>query len=235
MNNKLDQLIDELEDILDNCKYRPLSNTVIMVDRTQIDQIIEELRRDIPMELAKSQKVVSNQQAILKQAREQAEALINEAAAKTNEMVNQNSIMKQAYEQADVVVKQAYAQAQEIMGIASIEANEMRTAAVDYVDNLLANYENVVANTLKITQGHYEQFYSQLNLLHETVVSNRAELHPPVMETAEIPQEYFEDTGSIPQEGIQTTGSLAASVPQNTQPLAKPATGDTADIKLDLL
>lgn len=215
MASRIEQLIDELDDYIDNCKYQPLSNTKIIVVKDEIVTLINELRKKTPEELAKYQKVVSNQQAILKDAREKADALINEAAAQTSEMINQNSIMKQAYAQADEVVKSAYQQAQEILMAASTEAAALRSNAVEYLDNMLATYENVVTDTLRLTQSHYESFYSQINQYRDVVISNRMELNPPITETAEMPSD-IEDTGAINNTGslgntaqLGNTGSLS--------------------------
>lgn len=212
MTSRIEQLIDELEDFIDQCKYQPFSNTKIIVDKDKIEEIISDLKTKTPEELKKYQKVVSNQQAILKDAKEKAEALINDAAAQTHEMINQNSIMQQAYAQADQVVKSAYQQAREILDSATTEANDLKNAAVEYMDGMLEAYENIVGQTLNLSRSHYESFYTQLNQYYETVVANRSEIRPPSIETTELPLEYInlEDTGSI--QADVNTGSIPSEV-----------------------
>lgn len=242
-NSRIELLIEEIEDYIDKCKFQPLSNTKIIVNKDHIDGLISELKQITPKELEKYQKVVSSHEQILKDARAKADQLINEAAAQTSEMVNQNSIMKQAYAQADEVVKSAYYQANEILTNATTQANEMRSAAVDYMDNMLANYEAVVTQTLGLTQSHYESFYSQLLQYREVVVSNRAELYPPSIETPEQPNEEVFDTGSLAPNGDNTAMGSTGNIPTqatgpigNTGNIPKPVTGsDTGDIKLDFI
>lgn len=261
MASRIEQLIEELADYIDGCKFQPLSNTKIVVVKEEIDALIDDLRRKTPEELSKYQKVVSNQQEILNDARRKAEKLISEATAQTTEMVNQNSIMRQAYAQADEVVKAAYRQANEMIENARAEADALRTAAVDYMDNMLADYETLVGNTMRLTQGHYESFYTQLNQYMDVVVSNRMELKPPMIDTADIP--YIEDeTGniSVPDQTaamntqamsntaklnntqamsgttqIGNTASLGNTGSMKAAANAKAPGTNTADIKLDLL
>ncbi len=244
MSNIIEQLIDDIIEYLDNCKYQPLSNTKIIVNKEEIDELLRELRNKTPQELAKYQKVVSNREAIIKDAKARAQALIDDAAARTSEMLSQNAIMKQAYAQADDVVKSAYIQAQEILTNATYEANSVRSAAVEYMDNMLLNYEQIVANTMRITQSTYENFYSQLGQYYQTVVENRAELNPPSVpeDTSEMPLEYmdldesdpsFEDSGNIdegPAPAINNPAPAAVNVPPAAS--AKPGSDD---LKLDLL
>ena len=178
MSSKIEQLIDEIEEFIDGCKYKTLSNTHIIVDKTQIDELLRELRVKTPDEIKRYQKIISNKEAILADAREKASALINEATVHTNELINEHEIMQQAYAQANEVVTLASNQAQEILDTATIEANTMREAAMKYTDDMLANVENIIAQAMEGSAFRYEQLMSGLNNCYETVKANRAELFP---------------------------------------------------------
>ena len=144
MSSRIEQLIDEIEAYIDGCKYQPLSNTKIIVNKEEIDELLRELRMKTPDEIKRYQKIISNKEAILNDARAKAEALINEATIHTNELISEHEIYQQAYAQATAVVKQASQQAQEILDSATIEANNMRAAAMQYTDDILANIENLL-------------------------------------------------------------------------------------------
>ena len=178
MSSKIEQLIDEIEEFIDGCKYKALSNTHIIVDKTQIDELLRELRVKTPDEIKRYQKIISNKEAILADAREKAAALINEATVHTNELINEHEIMQQAYAQANEVVTLASNQAQEILDTATIEANTMREAAMKYTDDMLENVENIIAQSMEGAAFRYEQLMSGLNNCYETVKANRAELFP---------------------------------------------------------
>ena len=178
MSSKIEQIIEEIEEFIDGCKYKALSNTHIIVDKDQIDELLHELKVKTPDEIKRYQKIISNKEAILADAREKANALINEATVHTNELINEHEIMQQAYAQANEVVTLATNQAQEILDNATIEANTMREAAMHYTDDMLANVENLIAQAMEGTAFRYEQLMSGLNNCYETVKANRAELFP---------------------------------------------------------
>ena len=178
MSNKIEQIIDDIEEFIDNCKYKALSNTHIIVDKERIDELLHELRVKTPEEIKRYQKIINNKDAILADAREKATALINEATVHTNELINEHEIMQQAYAQANEVVTLASNQAQEILDNATIEANTMREAAMQYTDDMLANVENIIAHTMEGASFRYEELMSGLNNCYETVKANRAELNP---------------------------------------------------------
>ena len=179
MSSRIEQLIDEIEEYIDGCKYQPFSNTKIVFDKEEIDELLRELRMKTPDEIKRYQKIISNKEAILSDARAKAEALINEATIHTNELINEHEIMQQAYAQANEVVTMATHQAQEILDNATMEANNMRTAAMQYTDGILANVENLLNQTMKTTQEHFDSFMGALNNYNDVVNANRVELNPP--------------------------------------------------------
>ena len=178
MSSRIEQLIDEIEDYIDGCKYQPLSKTNIIVNKEEIDELLRELRMKTPDEIKRYQKIITNKEAILNDARAKAEALIKDATVQTTELINEHEIMQQAYAQANEVVRMATTQAQEILNNATIEANGVRTSAMQYLDEMLANLENAMTTTLATTTEHYESFYNTISGYNETVKANRAELRP---------------------------------------------------------
>lgn len=178
MSSRIEQLIDEIEEFIDNCKYQALSNSKIIVNKEEIDELLRELRMKTPDEIKRYQKIISNKEAILNDAREKAEALINETTVHTNELINEHEIMQQAYAQANEVVSLATRQAQEILDNATIEANNMRMATMQYTDDLLGNVENIIAHTVETATVQYDKLVTALSGCNDIVKSNRAELNP---------------------------------------------------------
>lgn len=178
MGSKIEQLIDDIERYLDDCKTVPLSRTNIMVNRDQLDEFLHDLRMNTPDEIKRYQKIISNKEAILNDARAKAEALINEATIHTNKLISEHEIMQQAYAQANEVVTSATYQAQQILDTATMEANSVRSAATQYMDDILNYLENLIVNTSNNAVANYENLLGGLNQYKDIIQSNRAELHP---------------------------------------------------------
>ena len=86
--------------------------------------------------------------------------------------------MQQAYSQANEIVTLATKQAQEILDNAMIEANGMKTAAMQYTDNILANLENILKQSIEISTRDYNTLVGNLREIDNVVTANRAELVP---------------------------------------------------------
>ncbi|MBO5166456.1 MAG: vacuolar family H+-ATPase subunit H [Lachnospiraceae bacterium] len=197
MSSRIEQLIDEIEEYIDNCKPQPFSSTKIIVNKDDIDELLRELRMKTPDEIKRYQKIISNKEAILNDARAKAEALINEATIQTNQLINEHEIMQQAYAQANEVVTMATRQAQDILDNATMEANAVRMSAMQYMDDMLANLENIIAASCQTAKADYDTLLGNLNHYHDIIQSNRAELNPAEDELVEV------DLNDDSQEGIE--------------------------------
>ena len=195
MSSRIEQIIEEIEEYVDSCKYQPLSTTKIVVNKEEIEELLRELRLKTPDEIKRYQKIISNKDAILEDAQTKADAMIEEAQVQTTELVSEHEIMQQAYAQANEIVTQATAQAQEILDNATRDANTIRIGAIQYTDDLLANAESIIGHTLDSYTTKYDGLINSLQECYDTVRSNRSELDIPGNET--------DDYGYDPENDIQ--------------------------------
>ena len=178
MSSRIEQLIDEIEEYIDGCKYQPFSNSKIIVDKEEIDELLRELRMKTPDEIKRYQKIISNKEAILNDARAKAQALIDEATVHTNELISEHEIMQQAYAQANGIVATAANQAREILDKATMEANELRTQASQYMESRLVELDSITSSAIQSTNADYERLLGSLGQYRDLIQSNLRSLHP---------------------------------------------------------
>ena len=188
MSSRIEQLIDEIEAYIDNCKYKAFSTDVIMVNKAEIDELLRELRMKTPEEIKQYQRIISNREAILDDAKQKAKELIDNATVQTNELISEHQIMQQAYAQANEIVELATKQAQEILDNATTEANNVKIAAMQYTDDILANLGNIITHSIEVSTNDYNTMLANLRQIDSIVSANRAELIPPVEETNTAPE-----------------------------------------------
>lgn len=189
MNSRIELIIGEIEEYIDSCKFQPLSNTKIIVDKEHIDELLRELRMKTPDEIKRYQKIISQKEEILNDARDKADSLIAEAQAHTDQMVEEHEIMQQAYAQANEVVQQAMSQAQQILDDASREANDMRQSIMEYSDGMLADLSSIVSHSIDTAQAKYTDLLDQLKNCQCVIDKNRSELKPKEENNKNLPPE----------------------------------------------
>ena len=178
MSSKIEQIITEIEEYIDNCKFQPLSTSKIVVNKDDIDELLAELRLRTPDEIKKYQKIIANKDAILNDAKERSEAMIAEATAHINQLVSEHEIMQKAYDEANKVIEQAQQEAQDILNNATSEANDYRMRAMQYTDDILRNLEISISHAMDSAKARHENYMSSLQEFYDVVSSNRAELNP---------------------------------------------------------
>ena len=178
MSSRIEQIIEEIEEYVDSCKFQPLSSTKIVVNKEELEEMLRELRMKTPDEIKRYQKIISNKNAIMADAQAKADALIQQATAQTTELVSEHEIMQQAYAQANAYIEEATRQAQEILDKATIDANNYRLAAIQYTDEMLANLSKIIEHTAETAAAKYQNFVTSLDNCREVVDMNRRELVP---------------------------------------------------------
>lgn len=200
MSSRMEQIIGEIEEYIDGCKYQPLSNTKIVVNKEELEELLAELRLKTPDEIKRYQKIISNKEAILADAQSKADAIIAQAEVHTTELVSEHQIMQQAYAQANEIVLAATNQAQEILDHATADANDIRMASIQYTDDILKNLENIIGHAIETTRARTDGLLSSLQGCYDLVNANRNELAPQeddMAGEAEAPQEIPLDTDML--------------------------------------
>lgn len=174
--SRIEQLIGEIEEYIDSCKYQALSNTKILVNKEEMEELLVELRLRVPDEIKKYQKIISQQDAILNDAKNQADTILADAKQKSEAMLSENEIMQQAYSQANALVQQAQAQAESIVNNAVADANSIRTNAIRYTDDMLASLEAILSRSMDGAQSRFNDLMTSLKGTYDIVSTNRQEL-----------------------------------------------------------
>ena len=193
MSSRIEQIIEEIEEYVESCKYQPLSTTKIVVNKEEIEELLRELRLKTPDEIKRYQKIISNKDAILEDAQAKADALIADAQAKAQELVTQHEIMQKAYAQANDTINAANRQAQDILDSATQDANSIRLSAITYTDDMMANIGSVVSQTLEDAGGKYKGFIDALQDCLNIVNHNRQALAPQPAQAAAMSGSYQND------------------------------------------
>ncbi len=134
------RLLEELEDIVENGSSIPFAHKVL-VDKTDILELIKEIRIQLPDEIKQAQWIKEERQRILVEAQQEADTIIEEANKHIMSLIEQDEITKQSRKQAEEIIAQA-----------QTNAKEMRLGARDYVDELLSSAEQKLIGLVETLQ-----------------------------------------------------------------------------------
>ncbi len=155
MANRIEQVIGDIEEYIDGCKMQAFSNTKIIVDRPQIEEFLDELRQYTPEEVKKYQRMLSNRDKIMADAKKKANEIEEKAVAYANHMVEEHQITKMAYDKANEILEAAKEQANKLVADANEQANQIRQGSQEYSSQMLENLHSVLAGTIDDYQNRY--------------------------------------------------------------------------------
>ncbi|MBR5637844.1 MAG: ATPase [Pseudobutyrivibrio sp.] len=216
-SSKIEDIIDEIEAYIDDCKPTAFSTSKIVVNRDELESLIQELRTKTPDEIKKYQRMIANREQILADAKAKADEIISQAQIQTNELVSEHQIMQQAYAQANEVILIAQKTAQEKIDRATEDANNIRMGAIAYTDELLANIQTILANSIETTRSRNESFLATMQTYLDTVDANRASLVPDSINEGNVDPANAENTSEAPTPAVENPSIQA--VPSSEEEL----------------
>ena len=84
MSSRIEQIIEEIEEYIDSCKFQPLSTTKIIVNKDQIDELLRDLRMKAH---AQTSELVSEHE-IMQQAYAQANEIVMAATDQAQQILD---------------------------------------------------------------------------------------------------------------------------------------------------
>ena len=172
----VEEMIDEIEVFIGNCKYQPLSSNKIVVPKEELERMLSELKLKLPSEIERCKKIMRNKEAILASARTRSDAIISESENEANRLVDSNHITELANIRADEIVTAAREQAQQIVDDATAEAKEVRLGAMAYTKQKLSEMRDFMASTLDAENEHYKTLCDSLENNLFTLENNLGEI-----------------------------------------------------------
>lgn len=208
----IEEMISEIEIFIDNCKYKPLSSSMIIVPKDDLEQMLNELKLKLPNEIERCKKIMRNKEAILADARTRADSIITESVAEANKLVDQSQIVELANIRANEILDMARSQADQIVNEANADANEIRLGSMYYTKDKLTGVSNYINATLEAEKTNYDNLIQSLQSNLDIVLNNTNEINGDIANMTGAAQQAV-----APEEATQTASEENNTTVENEQ------------------
>ncbi|MCI6024292.1 MAG: ATPase [Candidatus Faecivivens sp.] len=130
MDNTVEEIVSMMETIVDEAKFFPMSHGKVMIEKDQFLDMLADLREALPRELEDARRIVADRSNILENAKKDAEMTTRAAEDRAKRLIDH-----------DEIVKQAQMKANEIISTAQLQSRELKKAAIEYADSVLAQVD----------------------------------------------------------------------------------------------
>ena len=134
MATGVEELLDMLFEMLDEAKSMPLSSDKCILERDKALDLLDEIRAQVPMELAEAKKLIAARTEYIASAKREGELIRKQAEEKARQMVSEDELLAQTKQKAN-----------ELMRTAEERSRDLRKAANDYCEDALRRTEEAVA------------------------------------------------------------------------------------------
>ena len=138
MASGINELIDQLFASISDAKGFPLSVDKCILDRDNALDLLDEIRAQLPAEVAEAKRVVSAKQEIIRKTREEAEQIRKDAEDEAARLVEKESIVQAAKKRAMDIIQDA-----------EQKSDELRRASSAYADDLLRKTEDTLSQAVE--------------------------------------------------------------------------------------
>ena len=129
------RVLDKLESYVHEGTWLPAGYRILSEER--LVELVEKIRASLPEEVGRAKVIARDHDRMIRAAAEKAQAIVDEAASKHEELVDESEIVTRARATADVVLREA-----------EDRAASVREGADRYAADLLATLENRLAGAL---------------------------------------------------------------------------------------
>ena len=150
MDNTVDSILGMMEGIVDSAKIFPMTHGKVLIDQEQIRDMLGDMRSQVPRELEDARRIVADRSNILETAKKEAEMTTRVAEERARKLVDH-----------DEIVKQAQMKANEIMSTAQLQSRELKKAAMEYADSMLAQVDEQLNKSLIEVRQRRQSFRSR--------------------------------------------------------------------------
>lgn len=136
----IDKILDKMDDMLSEAVSMPLTGRKLL-DVDKLQDLVDELRLNLPQEIKDAKAVVSDRNQIIEQAENQAEDIIQKAEVRARQMISETEVFKAAKKASN-----------EMISTAQQRSKESERLALEFSENALKKAEDallVVFNQVK--------------------------------------------------------------------------------------
>ena len=175
-SSRIEQEIDDIFEFVESCRMQRLSSTKVVVPKDELYDLLDDLRRDVPEEIKRYQKILRQREEILDDAEQKAAAILSDAQEQYKALVEEQAIMQEAYPQAEMTYREANEQADQIIANARAQAAEIGNGAIYYTKDLLEMSEKTLAAALESTSSNARALEAAMQGYLDVIRQNKAEL-----------------------------------------------------------
>jgi vacuolar-type H+-ATPase subunit H len=141
-------LIDRLEEMVGDARRMPVGHGVV-VDRRRLLELVDQMRSSVPWEVMEAGALVRSKEALLAEARHEAERIINHAEQDAESRLDETALLLAAEREAKTITTRAEDRAQALLDDAQVQVQARLRQAEQAATNQMDEADRYALEMLK--------------------------------------------------------------------------------------
>ena len=137
MSTNSEDIIGSLYDMVQDARTMPLAADKCILERDRVLDMLDEVIAQMPGELKQSRTIVESRNELINQARREAEGILRQAQEQAQALVTKEAIYEEARKRSEELIAQT-----------QNRVLQLRKAGNDYMDDALRQTEETIAQAL---------------------------------------------------------------------------------------
>ena len=137
MSTNIEDIIGSLYDMVQDARTMPLAADKCILERDRVLDMLDEVIAQMPGELKQSRTIVESRNELINQARREAEGILRQAQEQAQALVTKEAIYEEARKRSEELIAQT-----------QNRVLQLRKAGNDYMDDALRQTEETIAQAL---------------------------------------------------------------------------------------
>lgn len=156
-------LIDELEDLVVQARRLPMGGNLV-VDRKRLLDLVDQIRLALPEDAQEAKRVLDARDAIIEDARREAERILEEGEAERERLLNAHEISVEAAQRAAELTAEAEERARAIVDEADATAAAHLSEAAEAARRQLADADAYALEVLQRLEQQLQSFLESIRV-----------------------------------------------------------------------
>ena len=137
MSTNIEDIIGSLYDMVQDARTMPLAADKCILERDRVLDMLDEVIAQMPGELKQSRTIVESRNELINQARREAEGILRQAQEQAQALVTKEAVYEEARKRSEELIAQT-----------QNRILQLRKAGNDYMDDALRQTEETIAQAL---------------------------------------------------------------------------------------
>lgn len=161
--------LNRIENLVASASHLPLTGKAV-IEEEDLVKLVEDLRRDLPQELEQAEKIMQDKDNIIRMAQDEADKIIKQARLQAEQLVDENETVMKAREKARMILTEVQQQQVETMERTRVQAQTLQDQADAYANQVFDQLITHVTSTFQGVQNAVQGLEQARQILQQAKI-----------------------------------------------------------------